>query len=150
MPNALPFWVSLALVPFAWIAAIYGSFAIALVPLATWALFSILDRLSGLDLNNADINADDSALVWHRLATVVWAPVQFLTVFGTIGYMVRSDYLSTFEMFGVVFGVGVLSGTIGIVYALYRHGMPKKPCLPARVFRCGTDPIPSGGMSGSI
>ena len=117
VPNALPFWVSLALVPFAWIAAIYGSFAIALVPLATWALFSILDRLSGLDLNNADINADDSALVWHRLATVVWAPVQFLTVFGTIGYMVRSDYLSTFEMFGVVFGVGVLSGTIGIVYA---------------------------------
>ena len=42
---ALPFWLSLILIPIAAIAAIYGGWAIALLPLCTWFLFSFLDFL---------------------------------------------------------------------------------------------------------
>lgn len=117
LPHALPFWVSLAIVPVVWIAAVHGGWTVLLVPLATWMLFAILDRLTGLDLRNAVPDTPDADVFWHRAITIVWAPVQFITVFGVIGFMVRSGHLATWEMFAVAFGLGVLSGTIGIVYA---------------------------------
>ncbi len=117
VPHALPFWISLALVPTVWVAAIHGGWTLLLVPVATWLGFAILDRLTGLDLRNASPDAPDADVFWHRALTLIWAPVQFVTIFGVIGYMVRSGHLAQWEMFGVAFGLGVLSGTIGIVYA---------------------------------
>ena len=117
LAHALPFWISLAIVPIVWYSAFHGAWTFVLVPLSTWLLFSVLDRATGLDLRNADPEIPEAALFWHRLITLIWAPVQVLTIFGTIGFMVRSGHLATWEMFGVAFGVGVLSGTIGIVYA---------------------------------
>lgn len=117
LPHAMPYWISLGIVPLAWIAANMGGWTIILVPLATWLLFSVLDRITGLDLSNADPDADESGMFWHRLVTLIWVPVQGLTIFGTIGLMVRSGQLTIVEMFAVAFGLGILSGTIGIVYA---------------------------------
>ena len=117
LSHALPYWVSLAIVPIVWLAATQGSWTVLLIPLSTWFLFSVLDRIIGLDLANADPETPDTAMLWHRLVTVIWVPVQFLTIFGTIGFMVRSGHLDIWEMFAVAFGIGVLSGTVGIVYA---------------------------------
>lgn len=115
--HALPFWVSLGILPIVWIAATHGQWTILLVPLSTWFLFTILDRVMGLDLRNIAIETSEQSLYWHRLITIVWAPLQALTIFGVIGFMVRSGHLATWEMYGVAFGIGVVSGTIGIVYA---------------------------------
>lgn len=115
--HALPFWASIALVPFVWIAAIWGGWAILLVPLATWTLFSLLDFLTGMDTSNPDLDTPEAKLFWYRLVTLVWAPVQLVTLFGVLAYMARAGHLSGLEMIGVAFGLGILSGTIGIVYA---------------------------------
>ncbi len=115
--HALPFWASLAVVPAVWVSAAHGGWTVLLVPVLTWMLFSILDQLIGLDPRNADPETPESRLFWHRLITLIWPPVQFLTIFGTIGFMVRSNRLETWEMFATAFGLGILSGTIGIVYA---------------------------------
>lgn len=117
LPAALPFWGSLAIVPVVWIAAIYGGWTVVLVPLSTWALFSILDQVAGLDLQNSDPETPDAHLFWHKMVTIVWVPIQFLTIFGVIGFMVRSGHLAIWEMVAIAFGIGVLTGTVGIVYA---------------------------------
>lgn len=117
LPHALPFWVSLAVLPTAWIAAFYGGWTILLIPLSTWVAFAALDGLFGLDLDNPDPATTDHALVWHRLVTLIWPPLQFVTIFGLIGIMVRVGHLERWEMIAVAAGIGVITGTIGIVYA---------------------------------
>lgn len=117
LTEVVPFWASLGLVPVAWIPAIYGGWTIVLMPLATWALFTLLDAVSGLDTRNPDPQTPEATLTWYRLITLVWAPVQALTVFAIIAYVARSGHLAGWEMAGTAFGLGILSGTVGIVYA---------------------------------
>jgi len=88
-----------------------------LVPLVTWYLFAILDGFLGLNLENADPDATDEDLYWYRILTTIWVPVQFVTVFGLIWYATHTGHLSTLEKLGLFFGVGVMSGTIGINYS---------------------------------
>ncbi|NEK22676.1 alkane 1-monooxygenase [Sulfitobacter sp. JBTF-M27] len=114
---ALPFWLSLGLIPLALLAAIQGGWTIALLPLVTWFLFSLLDAVLGLNLENADLNATESDMFWYRLVTLVWVPAQAITVFGLIWYVPQAEHLSTFERIALFFGIGVISGTIGINYS---------------------------------
>ncbi len=114
--SALPFWISYLLIPLIWTTSLAGSWWVLLVPLSTWWAFAVLDRLTGLNLENADPDAPDSVLRWYILLTKLWAPVQFLTLLGLIWYVTRSG-LSGFEKIGVFFGMGVISGTIGINYS---------------------------------
>ena len=37
--NAIPFWMSLLLIPIAWIGATQGGWTVILLPVATWYLF---------------------------------------------------------------------------------------------------------------
>ena len=115
--NALPFWMSLWLIPLAWIGAIYGGWSVLLLPLMTWYLFSALDAALGLNLNNGDLEATDDDLYWYRLITMIWAPLQFITIFGLIAYVGATTHLGAWEKIGLFFGVGVISGTIGINYS---------------------------------
>lgn len=117
LAHALPFWASVAILPIVWIAAAKGGWTVFLVPLATWLLFSVLDSLIGPDSLNANPEMADDTLFWHKLITLIWPPLQAVTLFGVIGYMVRSGHLATWEMFATAFGIGIVSGTIGIVYA---------------------------------
>ena len=114
--SALPFWVSVLLIPLIWATTLAGGWWIVLVPLSTWWVFAVLDRLTGLNVENADPDTPDSMLRWHILLTNIWAPIQFLTLYGLIWYVTRSD-LSALEKFGVFFGMGVISGTVGINYS---------------------------------
>ncbi len=115
--SALPFWISFLLVPLAWFAAVTGGLSLVLVPLTTWWAFAILDQLTGLNTNNADPQTPDERLNWYIRLTQLWVPVQFLTLFGLIWYTTYTTHLSSLEKVALFFGVGVITGTIGINYS---------------------------------
>ena len=115
--RALPYWMSLALFPLIAFVAGQGGWWLLAMPLMTWWLFSLLDLAMGLDLENADPATPEADLFWYRLVTLVWFPLQLVTIFALIHYVTQSETLSTAEAFGLFFGVGVISGTIGINYS---------------------------------
>ena len=117
LQNALPFWLSLGMLPLALIAAGYGGWATILLPIYGWYLFSLVDLLTGTNTGNADPDTPDPDLFWYRLVTLVWFPLQFLLLFGMIWYATRAAHLSPFENIVLFFGIGVVTGTIGINYA---------------------------------
>ena len=115
--NALPFWMSLCLIPLLWIVACAGSWWVLLVPAVTWYLFSALDGFFGLNLENADLETTEDELYWYRLVTLIWPAVQFVTLFGLIWFATSTDNLSLIAKIGLFFGVGVVTGTVGINYS---------------------------------
>ncbi|KIT16685.1 alkane 1-monooxygenase [Jannaschia aquimarina] len=115
--RALPFWASLTMVPITWAAAYLGGWWVLAVPAYAWGAYSLLDVLAGLEEGNADPMTDRRALGWYRAITLIWAPVQFVTLFGLIFYATRAPHLGGWELAGLFFGVGVIGGTIGINYS---------------------------------
>ncbi|MEC7762733.1 MAG: alkane 1-monooxygenase [Pseudomonadota bacterium] len=115
--HAAPFWSSLILIPLVLIAAAYGGWALLLPIAGTWWSFTALDRLLGRNTDNPDPNATDAHLYWYSLITWVWLPIQVITLYGMIAYIPRAEHLALWEKFGVFFGVGVMGGSVGIVYA---------------------------------
>ncbi|MFS4581822.1 alkane 1-monooxygenase [Phaeobacter sp. C3_T13_0] len=114
---ASPFWLSFLLVPLVVLAAIFGGWVILLPPLATWYLFAALDGVFGLNLENADPLTPEGDLRWYSALTMAWVPVQFLLVVAMLIYVPGANHLSGLEKVGIFFGVGVLSGTVGINYS---------------------------------
>ncbi|MGB0800102.1 MAG: fatty acid desaturase, partial [Planktomarina sp.] len=117
LSAALPFWLSLILIPFAVIAAMYGGWTLALLPLATWYLFTVLDYFTGLNEDNADPQTPDAQLFWYKLITLIWTPVQLITIFGLMAYVVNTDHLNLVEEWALFAGFGIISGTVGINYS---------------------------------
>jgi len=115
--RTMPFWLSLALVPLLVFSATTGGWAVLLVPLCTWYLFSLLDLFAGLDTDNADPQTPDAHLFWYRLITLIWFPVQCALALWLVWYTGRADHLATWEKIALFFGLGVITGTIGINYA---------------------------------
>ena len=72
---ALPFWLSLGLVPLAVLGITQGGWTVILMPLYAWALVTVLDVLLGLNEENPDPTVDRD-LFWYRLVTLIWFPVQ--------------------------------------------------------------------------
>ncbi|MBW4982629.1 alkane 1-monooxygenase [Mameliella sp. CS4] len=114
---ALPFGLSFILVPLVWTGAVLGGWWIALTPLCAWYLFSAIDIAVGLNTENADLETSEDQLFWYRVLTQVWVPLQALTLFGLVAYVSGAGHLNALEKFGVMFGTGVMTGTVGIVYA---------------------------------
>ncbi|WP_299843486.1 alkane 1-monooxygenase [uncultured Paracoccus sp.] len=117
LPAALPFWMSLGLVPLAALATAWGGWWWALLPGYAWYLTTGLDAVLGQNERNPDTGTAESALFWHRAITLIWFPLQFLTIFGAIWYVTHRGDLSGWELAGLFFGIGIMSGSIGIVYA---------------------------------
>ena len=117
VPNALPFWLSLALVPLALLGMAVGGWTVLLLPLASWGLFSLLDSLAGLNHANPDPATPEDQLSLHRLITLVWFPVQITLLCLMLWYVPRAAHLGAAEKIGLFFGMGVISGTIGINYS---------------------------------
>lgn len=115
--TALPFWLSLGMVPLALLGAAFGGFWVLLLPIYGWLIFGVLDIFFGLNTENANPLTPDSDLFWYRFITLIWLPIQFCIVFGLIYYVPRADHLNTLESLIIFFGVGVASGTIGINYS---------------------------------
>lgn len=116
LSAAAPFFLSFILIPLVWVGAIMGGWWVLLTPLCTWYLFTAIDFAMGLNSENADLDTTEDQLFWYKLLTQVWVPLQLLTLFGLIWYVPRAD-LNGWEIFGVMFGTGVMTGTVGIVYA---------------------------------
>lgn len=117
LPNAAPFWVSLALLPLAVIGAIYGGWTVFLLPFCTWYLFTGLDFFLGRKSTNANPDTPDAALFTHRAITLIWTPLQFAMLFWMLWYVPQADHLSTPERIALFFGVGIITGTVGINYS---------------------------------
>lgn len=115
--HALPFWLSLLTVPLAWAGIVKGGWAVFLLPLFTWGLFDILDYLLGLNSDSADPQTAEKDLFWYRLITLIWAPIQLSIQFGAIWHVTHGAPLATWEVVALFFGIGVIAGAVGIVYA---------------------------------
>lgn len=72
-----------------------------------------MDAVLGLKVANEEPATDEMELGPYRLTTLLWAPVQFVTVFGVLLYVSLSGHLGA----GLFVGVGVVAGTIGINYS---------------------------------
>ena len=114
---ALPFWMSLALIPLVWAGALWGGWWLLLPVFSTWYLFSALDAALGLNLENLDPETGEDQLTWYRLVTLVWTPLQALSLLGLLAYVPDAAHLTGWEKAGVFFGCGVMTGTVGINYA---------------------------------
>jgi len=117
LPHALPFWLSLCLPPLAVLGMVQGGWTVALLPLSTWWLFTLMDALTGLNTDNPDPQTDPSRLTWHRAITLLWVPVQATLLVVMLWYVPRAAHLDGGEKVALFFGMGVVSGTIGITYA---------------------------------
>jgi len=115
--KALPFWLSMALIPIAVFITIQGGWWVLLMPAVTWYLFSIIDSFAGLNEANEDPETPDAQLFWYRLITLIWFPLQFILIFGAIYLVTRDPTLNGWEKFGIFFGLGIVSGTVGINYS---------------------------------
>ena len=115
--GAAPFAMSFLLVPLVWVAAFWGGWTVFLLPIAMWYGFSVLDRVLGVNLNNADPNADGAQLFWHKAIVLVWPIVQFTTLFALLWYVPQASHLSTIERIGVFMGMGALTRTIASITA---------------------------------
>ncbi len=114
---ALPFWASIGFVPLVLPAAIWGGWWWMLMPLYGWVAFTLMDFATGLYQENPDTETPLADLFWYRLITLIWFPIQFVVIFGTLWWIAATDHLSTWEELGLMLGVGVMSGVIGIVYS---------------------------------
>ncbi|QGX99859.1 alkane 1-monooxygenase [Roseovarius faecimaris] len=117
LAHALPFWMTLLLVPIALIGALNGGWWLLLMPVVTWYFFTLLDTVLGLNLENADPDTDENQLTWHKAITLIWVPIQFLLLYWMIWYGTTAEHLSGGELILLFFGVGVITGTVGINYS---------------------------------
>lgn len=115
--SALPFWLSLATVPLALTGMGWGGIWVLLLPAYSWGMFSLLDAVTGPNPDNADPATPDEDLLLYRLVTLIWFPVQMAVLGLMLWYLPRANHLNGWEKFGLMFGMGVMSGTIGINYA---------------------------------
>jgi alkane 1-monooxygenase len=122
--DAVPFWSPLALIPLVWFAAVTGGVAVLLIPAFTWVLTGVLDAILGKNRANLDPDTPENSLFWYHLVTVIWPFAQLAVLLGLLAYMPFAAHLTWVEKIGLFFGMGVVSGTIGIVYA---HELMHRP-----------------------
>ncbi|MFY0682162.1 MAG: alkane 1-monooxygenase [Thalassovita sp.] len=115
--HAAPFWLSLTLIPVVLISFGLGGLWTMMLPLWAWWVFTLLDALTGLNLTDADPETPEADLFWYRLITVIWLPVQVVVIYGAIYYATHTSHLEVVEKLVLFFGLGVISGTVGIVYS---------------------------------
>jgi len=116
LQNALPFWLSLAIVPVLGLAMWLGGAWYFLVPGMVMVLYPILDAMVGLDTHNNAPDTTERQLFWYRLVTMIWPPIQFVVLFGGLAYAVHAD-ISGMESVLLMFSIGVITGAVGIVFA---------------------------------
>ncbi|MCB0639084.1 MAG: alkane 1-monooxygenase, partial [Lewinella sp.] len=59
----------------------------------------------------------DPDLFWYRFITLIWFPIQAITLFTLIWYVTHSDHLAVWEKVVLFFGMGVITGSVGITYS---------------------------------
>ncbi|NRB20336.1 MAG: alkane 1-monooxygenase [Rhodobacteraceae bacterium] len=124
--NPWPYWMTLTFVPLVVLAVLQGGWTILLIPFYGWVLMPLLDIIMGKDLRNPDPDTPEAELFWFRLLTCIWFPIQVTLVFGSLYYLTQVGQYSTLETLGIMFGIGVTTGTVGIVYAHEQFHKPSR------------------------
>lgn len=114
---ALPFWMSLILVPLVALSAIYGGLFLLLVPLFSFSLITLLDAVISNEHDGMDPETEEEKLFWYKLVTIIWAPIQIALMIGVVIAATWYDHLSTVETIALALVLGIVTGTIGINYA---------------------------------
>ncbi|MEM8788335.1 MAG: alkane 1-monooxygenase [Pseudomonadota bacterium] len=114
LSAALPFWLSLILVPMTVAGAVLGSWWIALIPLWVWVLMPLLDGAMGLSGDDLSPDTPDGALHWYRVITLIWAPLQGAMI---LLCLAATFWLSPAEQIWLFVALGSVTGGIGITYA---------------------------------
>ncbi len=111
--------MALGLVPLAIYAALQGGWSLLLLPVITWYFFAALDVVLGLELENLDPETRDKHVRLYTAVTIIWTPIQFCLLFWMIWYATGpgSERLSALETIALFFGMGVISGTVGINFS---------------------------------
>jgi len=136
--NALPFALSFAFLPLAALGALHGGLWMALAPLYAFVAIPALD--SALSLNEARLDSDtaEDRLVWHRMLTWAWVPVQLIMIFGLIR-IAAGGGLAPWEAAAMTVVVGIASGGIGITYAHeLMHQQNRFERMLADILMCST------------
>lgn len=115
--HAAPFWMSMLTVPLALASILWGGWWVLSLPLFAWGLFTLLDALSGLNLENEDPGTPTGLLFWYRLVTLIWFPIQAGLILFALATVPDAAHLTLVEKWAIFFGLGVVSGAVGIVYA---------------------------------
>ena len=114
--SIAPYWAGLVLVPMVAYAAIWGGWWFLLPVLTVWVLFTVLDKIFGLNKANLDPETDQRELFWYELVTLIWAPIQFALIFAVIWYTGQAA-LTFWEKVSLFYAVGLVTGAVGINYA---------------------------------
>ncbi|MCX8507922.1 MAG: fatty acid desaturase, partial [Rhodobacteraceae bacterium] len=115
--SALPFWLSLGILPCVWLSGTYGGWTLLVGILYGWVILPLLDVVLGLNRDNPSTDTPEQDLFWYRLITLIWAPIQACVLYGAIWWMTHTDHLALWEKLYFFVGVGVMTGAVGIVYA---------------------------------
>ena len=115
--QAIPFWISLGLIPLAGCAAVFGGWALLLMPLGVMLVFGLVDLVVGQETANLDPETPNEALSWYRRVTLLWPLLQFLVLFGVLAYVTQTAHLSRIEEWALFVAIGFMNGAVGIVYA---------------------------------
>lgn len=113
---AYAFLISFALPALIALAAIYGGPFLAGVPIYAWGVTSFLDGILGQNNDNPDPQTPEQDTFWHRVITIVWAPIQVITIIGCL-YAASLGHLPLNQQVWLFMGLGVATGSIGINYA---------------------------------
>ena len=95
--NALPFFVSLAVFPLVWNAAIQGGWWIA-APLLFMMIPDFFDAMFGLEERNMDPRKTlERELFWYKLSLWLWAVLWPATLVFTLWQILVAGHLATWE-----------------------------------------------------
>jgi alkane 1-monooxygenase len=114
--HALPFLVSLTFLPIAAMGAAYGGLWVFGGIAYAFAIIPIVDHLMGVTASGIDPNTEERALLFHRVITWAWVPIQIGLIFTFIA-IAGTDLRTPGEMIVIMIAVGLLTGGIGITYA---------------------------------
>ena len=114
---ALPFGISLTLVFVVILSGYLGGWWMLLTPAYAFWGMALIDQIVGLELRDKDPETPDEQLFWYRLITIVWFPIEFALIFGSIAFVTYSDHLMGPEKWWFLVCVGLVTGAVGIVYA---------------------------------
>jgi alkane 1-monooxygenase len=84
----------------------------------------VLDLVLGKDGRSLDPATPEQDLYWYQAVTLAWPVVQSGLLIGFLVWIPSAGHLGLIEKLGLFFGMGVIAGTIGIVYA---HELMHRP-----------------------
>jgi len=129
--HALPFAISLFFLPLAAMGAWHGGLWMLAAPLYAFAVIPSLDYLMKIDEEYLPADTDTGSLLWHRVLTWVWIPIQLIMIFGLIWIAANTNQLAAYEVLVMAAVVGVATGGIGITYA--HELIHRKPLFERRL-----------------